>query len=707
MKKFIGILAFLFVGISYSCRHSDKQISPQIKHNDSIVLRDPAVTKDTLYTGSDTVNHLPDPSNDSLLIKFEPSNIRPNLSLKKGGLLKLGGFTFGDPDTYNPNHWPYVSMSEYYPSLYYGYKMYNNLNVASPALYTGEPDSVADVVAGAHDALCWNMEGGLYVTGSIFGTSEFALVHETTDSAGNPIAPIVQASYGTAWGSEEWNVGVVGSDGSLEEAGDLTGGVRGNGTGGPTSQTTFVKPVFYRSTFFTKVQMGLAVTALDTVNGGSVWTWGGNNGGGGGGSLTMIGRGNSPIRSFTVPDTVAIPSAAGRAIDIAGWGWWTFILTSNHHLLFIGEQSNYAIGTTFGSSNSPQDISSTIYSTVKNSAGQADSIYKIGINSCGTYVITKSGALWFWGSGVTGGAGNGNMANWPTYMSGGHIYPYNYDGGFGEVMTTPVHIAPGINDWVTIRTNACYTFGVTFGRAGGRQYALARNKADNFWLPTIQAGYIIGAIPSGYPDSWDWAYLVEIIGPEVSGQPYGTTYQVTCPYCQPNNSINDTCSTYTNPAHTPPTASLTGFASSGVIYLSGTGTTPGPHVTHIYDYTLTQTNPSGDPAVLDMGIQAAGANASGINDTISTAAGQPIPSGSYHFTLRNRNISWDSTAVNLTVTVNNNCKCLILSCNCAIGINNINYEKDFDPSRHADALFAKRPEPMSWDAMYGHPHSSG
>jgi hypothetical protein len=556
-----------------------------------------------------------------------------------------------DPDIHNPDTVTHGSYSEYYAMMIVNHQIYNNLSVASPSKYTGQAAYMAEGIAGAHDALGWDQNGSLYVTGSIFGTSEFAMVNKTVDSAGNPLAPVVQASYGTAWGSEEWNVGIVGSNGSLEEAGDLTGGVRGNGTGGPTSQTTFVKPVFYRSTFFTKVQMGPAVMALDTVNGGSVWTWGGNNGGGSGGSLYMIGRGSSPTRSFTVPDTVAIPSGDGRAKDIAGWGWWGYILTTKSRLLFIGEQSNYATGGTFGASYTPQDISSTIYATVKNSSGQADSIYKIAVNSSGTYVITKSGALWFWGSTVTGGGGTGNMANWPTYMSGGHVYPYNYDGGFGEVMTTPVHLAPGINNWQCIYTNACYTFGAMFARADGRQYALARDKANNFWLPTIQAGYVIGAIPSGYPDSWDQPYLVEIAGNGVATQPYSTTYQVTCPYCQPNNSINDTCSTYTNPAHTPPTASLTGFYSGGSIYLNGTGTTPGPHVTHMYDYTLTQTTPGSDPAVLDMGIQLAGANQSSILDTISTAEGVTIPNGTYHFTLRVRNTSWDSTFATLSVLV--------------------------------------------------------
>jgi len=89
----------------------------------------------------------------------------------------------------------------------------------------------------------------------------------------------------------------------------------------------------------------------------------------------------------------------------------------------------------------------------------------------------------------------------------------------------------------------------------------------------------------------------------VSAQPYSTTYQVTCPYCIPNNSINDTCSTYTNPSHTPLIDTLTGFASGGVIYIRATTSSPSPHPTQMYDITLTQTNPGSDPAVLDMGIQ--------------------------------------------------------------------------------------------------------
>ena len=612
-----------------------------------------------------------------------------------------------DIDSQNPDSVSYLSYSEYYAALWKNYVIYNNLNVASPSAYTGQ-GTMVKMVAGAHDLGGWDKNGKPYFTGSIFSTSEFALVGMTSDSAGDPLGVCTGISFGTAWGSEEWNVGITQSNGQPAIAGDLTGGVRGNGTAGATSQASFVYPQFYRSVFITKIQMGQAPMVLDTVNGGSVWTWGGNNGGGGGGSLSMIGRGNSPTRSFTVPDTVAIPNGIGRPVDIAAWGWWGWILTSQHRLLFIGERRDYADGGS--TSNSPVDMSSFLYTYIKiPGTSLADSIVKIAVNSCGTYFICKDSTLWFLGSTVTGGGGTGNMANWPTYMSGGHVYPYNYDGGFGEVMQTqPMQISPGTHNWISIFTNACYSFGAAFLRADGRVYGLARNKADNFWLPTIQAGYIDGAIPSGYPDSWNWAYLTELIGPQVSAQPYSTTYQVTCPYCIPNNSINDTCSTYTNPSHTPLIDTLTGFASGGVIYIRATTSSPSPHPTQMYDITLTQTNPGSDPAVLDMGIQVGGANQPVLRDTISTAASLPLPAGTYHFTMRGRNTSWDSTLTNLTVTVTNSCNCLILSCNCKIASNNIKYEKDFDPRRPFATIFGKCPDyTLSINPMYRHPHTSG
>jgi hypothetical protein len=248
-------------------------------------------------------------------------------------------------------------------------------------------------------------------------------------------------------------------------------------------------------------------------------------------------------------------------------------------------------------------------------------------------------------------------------------------------MQTPQQIAPGTHDWICIYTNACYTFGAAFARAsGGRQYGLARSKVDPFWLPTIQAAYFDGTISSLLPDSWDWDRLVQTCGSQVSAQPYSTTYQVTSQRCLLSPS-SDTCDTYAIPAHTPPTASLTGSSSGGVIYLDGTGTTPGPHATQMYDYLITQTNPSGDPSVLDMGIQTAGANQSSILDTISTAAGIAIPPGAYHFTLRNRNILWDSTLTNLTVTVTSGCgNCIPVP---PVGqihwtLNNQQYEKFFN-----------------------------
>jgi hypothetical protein len=564
-----------------------------------------------------------------------------------------------DPDIYTLDTTDYVSSSEYFSELFHNHKIYNNLSVASPAAYGGQATYMSAAWAGAHDAGGMDYVGKLangamyghgYFVGSVFGTS--GSLHEiTTDSAGATLPYFVQFDYGTAWGTELWNLGGVTINGGVEVAGTLSGGVRGNGTTGSTSQTSFVPVQFYKTAFITKVQMGYAPLALDTVNGGTVWSWGGS------GSLPMICRGSSPTRSYTVPDTVAIPSAAGRALDIAGWGEWGFILTTKHDLLFLGNQGNYATGGSGGTSNLPQDVSSTLYSYIKNPAtGLADSIVKIAVNGSGTYAITQSGRLWFWGSAVCGGGGNGLMVNWPLYTSnpapygGTQLLPYLYDGGVNEVMTTPVNLAPGTTNWTCIYTNACYTFFATFVRSDGRAYAVARDKADPFWLPTIQASYSIGKIVGDYPDSWDEPYLIQIAGNGVSAQPYTTTYQVTCPRCITYPS-GDTCNTYTNPAHTAPTASLTGFYSGGSIYLNGTGTTPGPHVTHMYDYTLTQTTPGSDPAVLDMGIQLAGANSTAILDTISTAQGVTIPNGTYHFTLRVRNTSWDSTFATLSVLV--------------------------------------------------------
>lgn len=567
-----------------------------------------------------------------------------------------------DPDIFNLDTVTHSSASEYFSELIYNHQIYNNLNVASPVSYPGQAVYMAEGWAGAHDAGGIDYIGKLsngamyghgYFVGSIFGTSG-TMNEITTDSAGNTLSPIVQISYGLAWGTELWNVAIVMTNGGVDVAGTLTGGVRGNGTAGSSSQTSFVPVQFYKYAFITKAQMGVAPMVLDTVNGGTVWTWGGNNGGGGGGSLSMIGRGNSPTRSFMTPDTVAIPSGLGRPVDIAAWGWFGFILTSKHDVLFIGEQAQYA-GQ--GSAvNTPVNVTNYLYTYIKTPSGAADSIVKMAVNSSGTYFICKDSTLWFAGSTVCGAGGNGAMAIWPLYTSnpapyGGTVLgPYAYDGGFGEIMQPPKQLAPGTHNWVGIYTNACYTFFANFTRADGRHYAVARDKANPFWLPTIGAAYYDGIIESDLPDSWDEPYLVQIAGNGVSSQPYSTTYQVTSPRCLLAPS-SDTCNSYTIPAHTPPTASLTGFYSNGVIYLNGTGSTPGPHVTHMYDFTLTQANPGSDPAVLDMGIQLAGANQSSILDTISTAAGQTIPAGTYNFTLRNRNITWDSAFATLAITV--------------------------------------------------------
>lgn len=456
----------------------------------------------------------------------------------------------------------HVSDGEYFGLIYKAstHKAYNFLNLV-PALCTNQPTYVSEVYGGPHDAFCTDANGNLYGTGLNSGgelgigsqtaTGSGAFVQATTDSLGNTITGVSQVlNTGTNFGTF-WTTAIV-MNGVLELAGNLQGGLRGNGTTGAAVNTKFVPVTFPGGAYIKKVTGLYTLLALDTIGGGRVWSWGGNN------NLAQLGRGSSPSPNYETPGLITLPGGR-HAVDICGAGAYAVILLDDGEMLGIGDHPTFWGGLSQGSSNSPQNFSTFFYSTVKTAAGTEDTVKKVSCNDGSIYYQTFDSVLYSMGDNICGTIGNGQMANWATYTfapapTGGTLAPWAYDNGYGPTgvgelpVYTPYNVAPGTHNWEAGYANPSNCWFTHFVNNKHEIWGWGRDKAGQLVDSIGSCNYTSGGLNGSRPDVPDnpWPHIIKPFT-------WSSVTQVNCPMCFTNPSFDANCSQCTQTQGAAPT----------------------------------------------------------------------------------------------------------------------------------------------------------
>lgn len=474
----------------------------------------------------------------------------------------------------------YVGDGEYFGLIYKAstHKAYHFLNVV-PALCTGGPTYVAAVFGGPHDQGCIDQNGSLYMSGNnpagelgngnTTGTCAGCMLHITTDSAGNAIDPVKQILFSGTNSSQFWETAIVTTTGKVGVAGSLAGGMRGNGTNGAASQSTFVWVVFPAGTFIIKITGLYGHIAIDTA--GQAWSWGFNN------SKPQLGRGTSPSPDYRTPGTITLPTG-WRAIDIADAASYGVILLDSagrRKVLGIGDHPTFWGGASATSSNSPQDFTAFMTSqlTAQNDTSKVNSVY---CNNGSIYYILRDSTLWDMGDNACGTIGNGVQADWPNYTfapapTGGTPAPYAYDNGYGpsgigEVpVQTLYHVAAGTHNWVTGYPGISNCWFAHFVNNKGELWGWGRDKAGQLVDSIICCNPGSGGINATYPDTWDVPWPKRILPFS-----WAASTQVNCLYCYANPGATN-CSQCSQVQGSAPTVNagadqiLTAGASSATL----------------------------------------------------------------------------------------------------------------------------------------------
>lgn len=434
-------------------------------------------------------------------------------------------------------------FGEYFNMVYKAstHQAYDIAGTIVPHLSTGQPAYVAEIFGGPHDCACIGpvAPGNLYMMGSVFSTAEGVFTNVTVDSAGNALPGVTQVYCTSTNTSPDWVDVIVTTDSTTGRqvgmAGQLSGGMHGNGVNSTANQTSFVWATFPIPVHIIKVCGLFGVKALDSK--GRVWTWGYAN------NKAQLSRGTTPTVSYLLPDTIVLPPGR-HAIDIADNGSAGVIVLDDHEVLGTGSNPSLWGGSSQGSSNTPQNFTTflTTSAGVDPVTGQSFVPAKVFAGSTAIYYIGVDSTLVASGDNICGQIGNGQMYPMNTYTfapapTGGTPAPYAYDNGLGPSgkgefpQYTPVRICVGAHNWECGYMGPSNCWNANFVNNKHEIWVWGRGKAGQLMNDRATCNWLSGGLNSQYPDAVNMPYPLKITPFTITS---GNAITPTCFYCIAN-----------------------------------------------------------------------------------------------------------------------------------------------------------------------------
>ncbi len=498
--------------------------------------------------------------------------------------------------------------------------------------------------AGLHTGSCVDVNGNVYFTGpnedgsmgngtTAGGTTAFVQI--TKDTLGNPFTNVKYLRMGSSIFTGGAGYGAIiyaiKNDGTLWVWGNTQGGYAGDGTYGHVQTLPRQITSFPAGTVITKLVVSDIVIALDSS--GNVWTWAGN------GNADLLG--NASQTDYETPHTITLP---GKAVDIAGGGFFSYALLQNQSLYGWGWYTGYLGIGSVAAAGTPGMNPPTKPVLLDTALNLPAKIAHLSTNNTTTYVILTDGTLWSWGGNECGQAGVGSEINYAKYTTNPAPYggttpsPYNWNQDMSTAQCQvhkPVNIAPGLKNFVGLSEGVCAVWYKYAIDANNQLYSWGRNKSAILANGVEIGDYLEGTLTADYPNSLDVPY-VTAINPFATPQ---TTYLSTTPLCITSPTATG-CNLFAIPGNTPPSAMINGVkngsenVSSTTVNLDGTGSTDNVHISY---YVWTQISGPNTPI-------------------ISIPSGKTVniiglTSGTYVFQLRCTDNGWLSDSTQYTLNV--------------------------------------------------------